>query len=321
MYQESFSFEIMKVSVNNETGRLKSVIVGRPESQGAAPTLSEAYDARSYQSIEEGDYPSESAITKEMNGLVEVLTQLGVEVLRPTPIENCNQIFARDISFVIGDHFYVANVLEERTQEQKALQEIIHSIPQEKVTYLEKEGTSVDHIRVEGGDVMLYDDIVFLGVTEQNDGFDRYKTARTNRAALEYFQRTLPHKRFIPLHLKKHDTHPKEGILHVDCAFQPVGKGKAVYYPEGFACEEERKFIEELFGKENLFSVTAEEAYRLATNFVSVAPNKVILEEHFTRLAQHLSEQWNIQTYSIPYAETSKQGGLLRCSTCPLIRE
>ena len=133
MYQESFSFEIMKVSVNNETGRLKSVIVGRPESQGAVPTLSEAYDARSYQSIEEGDYPSESAITKEMNGLVEVLTQLGVEVLRPTPIENCNQIFARDISFVIGDHFYVANVLEERKQEQKALKRLSTVSPKKKL--------------------------------------------------------------------------------------------------------------------------------------------------------------------------------------------
>lgn len=311
----------MNISVHNETGKLRTVIVGRPESQGAAPTLSEAYDACSYQSIAKGIYPTEEAITREMDGLVALLTQLGVEVLRPDPIADCNQIFARDIAFVIGERFYIGNILKERTTEQDALRHIIASVPKEQVVYLTHESAQTEPIRVEGGDVMLYNDIVFIGVTEEDEGFGQYKTARTNRAALRYFEQAVPEKRFIPLHLKKHDTEPQEGVLHVDCAFQPVGNGKAVYYPDGFTRADERAFIEKLFGKENLFAVRSDEAWHLTTNFLSVAPDEVIVEEHFTRLAHHLANEWHIKVHTIPYAETSKQGGLLRCSTCPLLRD
>jgi N-dimethylarginine dimethylaminohydrolase len=46
----------------------------------------------------------------------------------------------------------------------------------------------------------------------------------------------------------------------------------------------------------------------------------VISEKNFTRLNTWLREQ-GITVEEVPYAEISKQEGLLRCSTLPLIRE
>jgi len=46
----------------------------------------------------------------------------------------------------------------------------------------------------------------------------------------------------------------------------------------------------------------------------------VVSEEHFTRLNEHLEKEWGITVERVPYYEISKMGGLLRCSTLPLVR-
>ena len=49
----------MKLNIKNETGKLKSVVLGQPHSMGADPTLAESYDAKSYHSIKNNIYPKE----------------------------------------------------------------------------------------------------------------------------------------------------------------------------------------------------------------------------------------------------------------------
>ena len=46
----------------------------------------------------------------------------------------------------------------------------------------------------------------------------------------------------------------------------------------------------------------------------------VVVEENFTRLSDWLRKQ-GITVEPVPYREISKMGGLLRCSTLPLIRD
>lgn len=304
----------IKPHVFNETNKLRTVIVGLPQSMGGTPTLEETYDARSYRAVEEGNYPLEEDIVEEIEKLVSTLENEGVEVLRPSLIENYNQLFARDVAFTIDTKLFIANMIADRQKEIDAYKHILARIAPESIVHL-PEGT-----QAEGGDIMLYNDTLFIGVTNNNE-FNSFKMARTNEAALSFFRKEFPNKRIVPIHLKKHDTRPEEGVLHLDCAFQPVGKGKAIYYPEAFANEEDRTIIEEVFGKENLFAITPNEAFDLTTNIFSVSPQKVIVEEKFTRLASHLNNNWNIDVLTIPYYEVSKQGGLLRCSTCPLVRE
>ena len=56
---------------------------------------------------------------------------------------------------------------------------------------------------VEGGDVVLYNNIVFVGLYTQPD-YPQMKTARTNRYAFSFLKEICPGKIFIPLELKKH---------------------------------------------------------------------------------------------------------------------
>jgi hypothetical protein len=56
----------MKLNIKNETGRLRSVVLGQPKSMGAVPTLEESYDAKSYHTIAHDTYPTEEDIIHEM---------------------------------------------------------------------------------------------------------------------------------------------------------------------------------------------------------------------------------------------------------------
>ncbi len=305
--------DLLTPHATNETNVLHTVVLGLPDSLGAAPSLDEAYDATSYHSLKCGVYPQEKDIKVEMTALLEVLQRYNVEVLRPRLIQDYNQIFARDVAFTIDDRLFVANMIEDRMREVEAFSPIFDRIDPNHLVKMPQD------IHAEGGDVMLYNDYLFIG-TCQDGEFDLYKTARTNRAGIDFFTRQFPNKKIVPLPLKKHDTDPYRSILHLDCTFQPVGEGKAVVYPAGFAREEDFRLIEEIFGKENLFAVTQEEAMHLSTNLFSLAPDVIISEERFTRLNHHLVNEWGMTVETVPYYEISKEGGLLRCSTCPIVR-
>ena len=60
--------------------------------------------------------------------------------------------------------------------------------------------------------------------------------------------------------------------------------------------------------------------YNMFSNVFSIDENIVVSEKNFTRLNNWLREN-GFTVEEIPYAEISKQEGLLRCSTLPLIRD
>lgn len=304
----------MKLNVNNETSKLKSVVLGRAESNGNVPTLQETYDAKSYESVVNNDFPKEEDLVNEMAEFEAVLKKYDVEVLRPTLLENTNQVFSRDVGFVIEDEFFVSNIIPDREAELKAYKLVKDRFEGNKITYLD------ENIYVEGGDVILFNDYIFVGTYNQPD-FKSFKTARTNIQFVEFIKEKFPNKKVLNFDLKKHDTNPYEGILHLDCTFQPVGKDKAIIYKDGFLFEKDYQLLVDLFGKENLFEVTKEEMYWMNPNVFSIAENVVVTEKNFTRLNEHLQQVWQINVEPINYRNVSKMGGLLRCSTMPLIRE
>lgn len=165
----------------------------------------------------------------------------------------------------------------------------------------------------------MYNDIVFVGTYTKHD-YSKTKTARTNKYAIDFLTELFPNKRFIPLDLKKNDKDPYRGILHLDCTFMPVGKGKALIYRDGFAKVEDYNFLINLFGRKNVFEISTEEMYWMYTNVFSISPEVVVSEEHFTRMNRHMTDVWGLTVETVPYREVSKMGGLLRCSTLPLVR-
>ena len=120
---------MMKIQIKNETNRLRAVVLGTAQSNGPTPTAQEAYDPKSLEHILAGTYPVEADMVTEMEAFAQVLTKYGVEVYRPELIEDCNQIFTRDIGFVIEDKFIKANILPERENEFQAIEYIIKQIP------------------------------------------------------------------------------------------------------------------------------------------------------------------------------------------------
>ena len=304
----------MDIFVKSETARLREVVLGLPDSNGPVPKLRETFDAKSYESVLKGIYPKQEDITREMNAFEAVLLKYGVKVHRPALVKNCNQIFSRDVGFVIDDKIIVSNVIPDRQEEIDAYDAIYRQIHYKQIYNLP------EAVHVEGGDVVLYNGVVFLGQYAFED-YPDVKTARTNRLALDYLRMIFHNKTIIPLNLRKSDTDPYEGILHLDCTFMPVGRDKAIIYKGGFLNPRDADHLVDMFGRENVFELTREEMYWMNSNIFSISEDVVVVEENFTRLAEHLRNVWGMTVETVPYREISKMGGLLRCSTLPLRRD
>ena len=304
---------MLKLNVTNETSRLKAVVLGTALSNGPTPKLEDCYDPKSAEHVKAGTYPKVEDMVAEMQAVAKVFEKYDVEVYRPKQIENYNQIFARDIAFVIDDKFVKANILPDRDKEIEAIQYLIDQINPANIFTLPEEA------HVEGGDVMPWNDYIFVG-TYSGDDYADYITARTNMDAVIALQELFPHKMVKSFELRKSNTDARNNALHLDCCFQPIGTDKAIIHRNGFLVEKEYQFLVDLFGKDNLFEISSEEMYHMNSNFFSISEKIIISEKNFTRLNTWLREQGFI-VEEVPYAEISKQEGLLRCSTMPLIRE
>ena len=123
------------------------------------------------------------------------------------------------------------------------------------------------------------------------------------------------------MELNKHDTNPRNGALHLDCTFMPVGTRKAILYKDGFSNPNDYHTLLDMFGQQNIFEITREEMYYMNANVFSISPTVVVSEQRFNRLNDYLENCWGLTVERVPYFEISKMGGLLRCSTLPLVRE
>ncbi|WP_166383217.1 dimethylarginine dimethylaminohydrolase family protein [Polaribacter sp. 11A2H] len=304
---------MLELNIKNETSRLRAVILGTAKSNGGVPRVEDCYDPKSIEHVLAGTYPKESAMNLEMEAVAEVLKKYNVEVFRPDIIENYNQIFSRDIAFVIDDTFIEANILPDREKEYKAIDKVISQIDPLKVAVLPKE------CHIEGGDVMPWNEYIFVGTYSGSDYSD-FITARTNMDAVISLQELFPHKKVKSFELRKSNTDAKDNALHLDCCFQPIGKDKAILHKNGFLIEREYEWLVDFFGKENIFEITKEEMYSMNSNIFSISEEVIISEKNFTRLNTWLRDN-GFTVEEVSYSQIAKQEGLLRCSTLPLIRD
>lgn len=302
----------MHLNVNDETATLRSVILGTAMLNGPTPSVEEAYDPKSRFHIAQGSYPLEANMVQELEDFAAVLVKHGVEVFRPEVIENCNQIFSRDIGFVVNDCFVRANILPDREREIEAIAPILKQIDASKIL------TPPQEVHVEGGDVMPHHDYLFVGYYKGAD-YPETITARTNEAAVEWLESVFTTKQVKAFELRKSNTDPFTNALHLDCCFQPVGDHYAIIHEEGFLHRQDVDFLTEFFGEKNLFKISAQEMYDMTSNIFSISPNVVVSDHHFVRLNAWLRER-GITVETISFREIAKQEGLLRCTTLPLSR-
>ena len=94
----------------------------------------------------------------------------------------------------------------------------------------------------------------------------------------------------------------------------------AILHKNGFLIEEEFEWLVNFFGKKNIFEISKDEMYQMNSNIFSISEDVIVSEQNFTRLNSWLTEK-GFTVEKVPYSEISKQEGLLRCSTLPLVRD
>lgn len=287
----------MILNVVNETGKLEAVVLGhgldRGEPIGINPQM--RYH------IKNNTYPGDEAVQAEIKELTRVFLAAGVEVHRPCNLPGIEQIFTRDIGFVIGDTFVVANMRkEERMTEIEGINDLLAKIDESKILRVPKGAF------IEGGDVIIHNEYIFIGIG-----------ARTNLEGVAFIRENFPDHNVIGFDLVVDEENYNNNILHLDCCFQPIGTNEAIIYEEGFVEKPTELF--DLFGEENLIRVTQEEKNAMFPNIFSITPKRIIIEKGFKRLKKELLDR-GYELYEVNYAEVSKLGGLLRCSTLPLRR-
>ena len=303
---------MLEVNIHNETGRLKTVIVGLANNFGGTPKESECYDPKSIENIRKGKFPHEEDLINELDGFVNVLNRYDVKVFRPENIIGLNQIFTRDIAFVIENSLIISNVINQRKDEINALDYILNKINIKNVINMP------DNCRVEGGDVILCNEYVFVGYSEK-ECFEKHTVSRTNKNGLVFLQKMFPEKKIIGFELIKSDSNAKQNALHLDCCFQPIGKKSAIIYKQGFKNTHDVNFLIDYFGLDNIIFISQDDMYNMHSNIFSISENVIVSEQSFTNLNQLLRKKGFV-VETVAYSETSKMEGLLRCSTMPLNR-
>ncbi len=301
--------------VKNEFDNLAVVFLGRADDFGGLPKSPEdAYDPKSKEHILAGTFPEEDSLKKELKSFEQVLLKYGVKVLRPNNKKGLNQIFARDIAFVVDDKFIEANMISDRADEFNEI------VPELRKYGILDRIKAPDYVSFEGGDVMPHNDVIFIGFEKEPD-FSSFKVSRTNEQGVEFIKKLFPEKKIIACELNKSDDNPRENALHLDCCFQPLGLGHCLIYKGGFKHEKDYfKLVDSMGGPANCIDISQEEMYEMGSNVFSIRKDVVVSNAGQTRINNLLREK-GYTVEEVDYHETSKMGGLFRCSTLPILRK
>ena len=102
---------MIKLNINNEVGFLDSVILGSALNFGGVPNIDDCYDPKSKYHIAKGTFPNEEDLMNEINSFEDILHKYKVKIYKPQDINSLNQIFTRDVGFVIQDKFFISNII------------------------------------------------------------------------------------------------------------------------------------------------------------------------------------------------------------------
>jgi N-dimethylarginine dimethylaminohydrolase len=292
----------MKLNINNETSKLESVVVGLATEGVFGLNPKERW------CLKNGITPNFEILKKETELFVNILEKRGVEVYRPNEIvgEDVIQLYTRDIGFVIDSKYVVANMrLDDRQKEVKSLNYLTSLIGEENILRPPKGAI------IEGGDIVLHDNYVFVG-----------QSYRTNSQGYEFIKKSFPNKEVIPIKLDYCED-AMSNVLHLDCAFQPIGADSAIIYDNGIKGNLDALY--DIFFESSLIHISAKERMsafpnNLFTNIFSIDQNTVISEKNYRHLNENLNKK-GIEVIALDYFDSAIQDGLFRCSTLPLYRE
>ncbi|MCO6489702.1 MAG: hypothetical protein J5I98_14900 [Phaeodactylibacter sp.] len=283
----------------SETAPLKKVIIGRHEGYRAV----EAYTERVNESQKQG-LPTEADLRPEFESFRRALEEEGVEVLIPEYVGKFvyDQLTPRDLGTVIGNRFVLCNMAKSSRRYEAA--GIFRNL-------LEMEGPEPNILLppgnealLEGGDIIVDKGCIFVGLSQ-----------RTNQAGCEFLRGQFGADfEVIPVFCRRLEE--GEDVLHLDCAFNPVGEGHALIYPQGF-----REIPPAIIDKYEWIEVTAAEQAGLATNVLSLDSHTLISRNHpECRRVNQALRAVGLRVIELPFDAAPSTGGSVRCCSLPLVR-
>lgn len=226
------------------------------------------------------------------NEFVQALIDQGVQTDLIEPSENYpEQVFTRDIGFTIGDRVFLSEMAAEIRQGEE----------QELQKWMEAHEVNFQHLaghRIEGGDVIIDRDTVFVGVS-----------SRTSQKAIRGLQLELPDFEVIPVSFN-------EKYLHLDCVFNILSPTEALIFPEAL----DQATVRMLADRYTLIRVNEKEQFALGTNVLSIGDRKVFSQPQNRQVNKQLTAR-GFDIIEVDYSEIIKSGGAFRCCTMPLIRD
>lgn len=243
------------------------------------------------------DPPDPQLMHIQFEAFVETLTKLGVTVHRTThliPPEATLQVFTRDVGMVIGERLVLANIKPDvRRIEMGTFDKVVDEMAIPNVV-------SVGDGVVEGGDVMLDGNTVYIGISQRTD--------ESGVAWLKKEFSTLSERELFPIKLQ-------DPFLHLDVVFNIVAPGIALIYPPAI----DDASLAVLRQRYRLIEVTESEQFQLGVNAVAIDASRLIMDRAHTRIAGELAAA-GLDPIGLDYSELRKLGGSFRCCTCPLVR-
>ncbi|MGP7819359.1 dimethylarginine dimethylaminohydrolase family protein [Niallia sp. 01092] len=277
--------ESMKICCASEYHPLKKVVLTSPTYM----TIKEPINAIQEQYFQENINTQKA---EQQHGIfVEKLKEHGVEVTLLPPFKKYpEQVFTRDIGFILGMHVFVSEMGHDvRKGEENTF---LRWLEKENITYTNLKGD-----KMEGGDVLIDQNTIYVGVSN-----------RTNKKAIEHLQTLLPTYEVIAVPFT--DT-----FLHLDCVFNILSPTEALIY-RGEIDKEVEKLLAERY---ELIEVSKEEQATLGTNVLSIGDKKVFSLPINKGVNKELKKR-DYTIIEVDISEIIKSGGAFRCCTLPLKR-
>lgn len=254
----------------------------------------------------------------ERESLKKVLEKYGVEVQRPRLLtdyekllggdDGCSNFFARDPFFTIGDIIIEGSLrYKHRRNEILPLRPVIEKAARESgAVYVSVPRADISEGPdseagpfLEGGDVLVLDKTVFVGVSGQASNERGYQW-------LKSFLRPYGYEVFkVPL---------KNDVLHLDCALSLVRDGLMIVCEEAFL-----EGVPEKLESWDKIQVPLSDLAYLAVNGLPVNESVYILDPKFEYIGRQL-EARGVKTEYVDFQISRGFGGSFRCSTQALLR-
>ncbi|MDO4900270.1 MULTISPECIES: dimethylarginine dimethylaminohydrolase family protein [Actinomyces] len=291
---------MIQVHNPSDIAPLKEVVVGPYKRFGWWPLVRETLRSPNpsyafYLSKNTVSIPDHDIAEREHAQFVSVLRESGVVVHTLGVIDDVSvQLYPRDIAFAVDDVLFLARSADPvRRREQRALYPLLAEVSRV---------VPLDDGHIEGGDVIVTDDVVLVGLSEATD----LKGVGSLRQA---FARAGIDREIIPIEFSH------RGVVHLDTKLTLVGPGLGYIYSPALTPRSRERVAQHL----ELIEATEAETLALMVNTFALAPDHIVIDERATRLERELRSR-GITPVPLKFSEVTRFPGGFRCATLPLIR-